>query len=807
MASSVAAPAAPRALPTYPESKPSDTADVLHGTTVPDPFRHLEEVGSDETKAWVAAQVDCTQGYFESAGIAGRASEIAQKLTSVWDYDKVYPPHKEGEWYYFAKKVGTANQPVVMRAREATLEGLASAEPFLNVNEDYPSGTVALSAIAYSDDGKYVAYGLSKGGSDWFQIRVRRTSDGVDLEDIVPWARYSSISWRKDGAGFFYNRYRADPGVTLPNLRREGEPAPTLSDPRADAAASAPAAAGGGGVEAGMETGANTDQMVYYHELGTHPSSDRLVYQAEDPEWIMGVEVTDDGKYLLVCPGSGCDHVNRVFVADISGEAWAAWLAAADEAAAASPTTGAVAVGEGPQMPLRRLVDDFRGEFEYLTNEGTLFWFKTNLDAPRGRVITLTLPGADADDVAWLAAGFDAEVAVPESPTGRGEVLESACITGDSGLEGARPVLILRYLADVVSSVRIYDPSNTAAGFSEVALPAPGSASRTSARRDASEVFFAFESLVHAGSVLRLGLADAAPLLTPGASIACEAVLHTAVPGHDPNDYVSEQSFFESKDGTKVPLFLCRHKDAALPARTLLYGYGGFTISLPPYFSAARTVWMKELGGVYALANIRGGGEYGEEWHRAGSLRTKQNTFDDFCAAAEHLQRTGVTTPALTAIQGGSNGGLLTLACSLQRPELFGAVISQVPVADMLRFHRFTIGSAWCTDYGNAEKSEEDFRYMLTYSPLHNVKPVAEGGQTLPATLICTADHDDRVVPLHTYKMLATLQSVAGASPGQTRPLLGRIEVDAGHGAGKPLSKVIQEVAELYAFMEHELAA
>jgi len=346
-------------------------------------------------------------------------------------------------------------------------------------------------------------------------------------------------------------------------------------------------------------------------------------------------------------------------------------------------------------------------------------------------------------------------------------------------------------------------------------LPRPAPATRRlerallcllpAARRECSELFFSFESLVHAGSVLRLDLTDADALLTPGTTVEAPAVLHTAVPGHNPEDYVSEQSFYESKDGTRIPLFTCRHRDAALPAPTILYGYGGFNISLTPYFSAARTVWMRRMGGVYAIANIRGGGEYGEQWHKDGSLLKKQNVFDDFCAAAVHLQSREVTTPKLTAIQGGSNGGLLTLACALQRPELFGAAISQVPVSDMLRFHRFTIGSAWCTDFGNADKSEDDFRNLLAYSPLHNVKPVPEGGPTLPSTLVLTADHDDRVVPLHTFKMVAALQTVAGASPGQTRPLLSRIEVDAGHGAGKPLSKVIAEVADLYAFLEHEL--
>lgn len=324
--------------------------------------------------------------------------------------------------------------------------------------------------------------------------------------------------------------------------------------------------------------------------------------------------------------------------------------------------------------------------------------------------------------------------------------------------------------------------------------------------REATELFFGFESFVHAGSILSLDLANP-DLATPGAVVSPGTVLHTEVPGHNPDDYVSVQEFFTSLDGTCVPMFLCYHKETALPARTLLYGYGGFSISLTPYFSAPRTVWMREMGGVFAMASLRGGAEYGERWHKAGALSNKHCSFEDFMAAAEYLHSSGRSSPALTAIQGGSNGGLLTLACSIQRPELFGAVLSQVPVTDMLRFHKFTIGAAWCSEFGNPDESEEAFRNLMTYSPLHNVTVKAEGEQQLPPTLICTADHDDRVVPSHTFKMLATLQAAAAKSSVQTNPLLGRIEVDAGHGAGKPLSKVIQEVADLYAFMEHELRA
>jgi prolyl oligopeptidase len=546
----------------------------------------------------------------------------------------------------------------------------------------------------------------------------------------------------------------------------------------------------------------------------------------------MGVTVSDCGKYAIITPSDGCDPVNRVFVADI-GESWNAWVAAGDAALADARGVGdpAAVLGfrEGPCMQCRPLVDNFDAEYLYLGNDGRMFWFKTNLDAPSSRIISITLPEAGTDE-AWEAAGRSVTECVGESPSGKGEVLEDACIAG-----GSTPKLVLRYLQDVVSAIRVYDLADLSAGYATVALPAPGSATRTSGEsillvnpvaavivianglrclssscaavdRDETELLFGFESFVHAGSILRLDLSSP-ELSVAGAEVTPDTVLHTEVPGHNPDDYVSSQEIFTSLDGTRVPMFLCYHKATTLPARSLLYGYGGFSISLTPYFSAPRTVWMREMGGVFALASLRGGAEYGEKWHKAGALSNKHCCFEDFVAAAEHLHATGRSTPALTAIQGGSNGGLLTLACSLQRPELFGAVISQVPVTDMLRFHKFTIGAAWCSEFGNPDEDEEVFRNLMTYSPLHNVTTKKAGDTQLPATLICTADHDDRVVPSHTFKMLATLQAAAvAAGPAvQSKPLLGRIEVDAGHGAGKPLSKVIGEVADLYAFMEHEM--
>jgi prolyl oligopeptidase len=346
----------------------------------------------------------------------------------------------------------------------------------------------------------------------------------------------------------------------------------------------------------------------------------------------IAAEVTDDGKFLLLTPSKGCDPVNMLFVAEVGGAAWTEWMresTAAMAKAHAEQGRGALYAGEGPALAVHEVISDFSAEYSYLSNNDRVFWFKTNLDAPRGRVITMELPADDAGAEEWLAAGKSFAEAIPECPTGSGEVLEAACYCGGEFDDPtACPRMLAKYLQNVVSVLRVYNPLDMAAGFVEVTMPGFGSASHTMTSRKQRELYFGFESMVHAGSVYHVDLR--APLDAP---LVPTAVVHTHVPGYDPAEYVSEQVFVTSKDGTKLPLFLCHHRRVSFPAKTILYGYGGFSISLGPMFSAARTVWMCELGGVYALASIRGGGEYGEEWHKAGSLHNKQNCFDGESAA------------------------------------------------------------------------------------------------------------------------------------------------------------------------------
>jgi prolyl oligopeptidase len=473
----------------------------------------------------------------------------------------------------------------------------------------------------------------------------------------------------------------------------------------------------------------NYDQKIYFHRLGTPQSADPLVYERPDhPDWNLSAYVTEDGRWLIVVSAHGTDPNNRVFVRPI----------------------------DQPGAELRALFDAADATYDFAGNDGTTFIFRTTKDAPRGRVIAIDLGGGEPVEL------------VPEGD----DSLESVALFGDQ--------LLLEYLHDAHAVVRRFTLSGAALG--EIALPGLGTASGCGGKRHDTETYYAFTSYTQPASIYRLDLASGDSTLVFAPAVR-----------FDPDAFESTQVFYTSKDGTRVPLFITQKKgtprDGSAPA--ILYGYGGFNISLTPAFSPAILAWL-ELGGVFAVANIRGGGEYGEAWHLAGTKEHKQNVFDDFIAAAEHLIRERVTSTPKLAIYGGSNGGLLVGACLTQRPELFGAAIPAVGVLDMLRFQKFTIGWAWSADYGSSDEADA-FDYLYAYSPLHNL----HGGTAYPPTLIVTADHDDRVFPAHSFKFAAALQ----AAQGGPAPVLIRIETKAGHGAGKPTSKVIDEAADRFAFL------
>ncbi len=571
----------------------------------------------------------------------------------------------------------------------------AAPRVLLDPNTLSEDGTVALSGAATSEDGKYLAYSLSAAGSDWSEWHVRNVDTGEDTKDHVRWVKFSGASWAKDGSGFYYSRYDAPP---------EGE---ELQQ-------------------------ANYFQKLFFHALGTEQSEDVLIYERPDEkEWGFNGNVSEDGAFLIIGVRQGTDPKNRLFYKSL--------------------TEANAEVAE--------LIPDLEAQYRFLGNDGPIFWLRTNLDAPKNKVIALDTrnPGKEH----WVEL-------IPEAA----DLLEGVSVVGEK--------FIAEYLKDAATQVKVFGLDGTFER--DVALPGIGSAGGFGGKRAQTETFYSFTSFTTPTSIYRYDVPTGESTLYRQPEVA-----------FNPDDYETTQIFYESKDGAQVPMFITHRTGLALDGSnpTYLYGYGGFDISLTPSFSPAQIVWM-ETGGILAVPNLRGGGEYGAGWHEAGIKDKKQNVFDDFIAAAEWLISHNYTSPPKLAIGGGSNGGLLVGACLTQRPDLFGACLPAVGVLDMLRFQKFTIGWAWTSDYGSADNAE-DFPYLLAYSPLHTLKP----GTSYPATLITTGDHDDRVVPAHSFKFAAALQA-AQSGPA---PTLIRIETRAGHGAGKPTAKVIEEAADRWAFL------
>ena len=675
----------------YPTARHDDVADDYHGTKVADPFRWLEDDNSDETKAWVKAQNAVTFDYLKS--IPERET-IKARLKSLWNYERFGLPSKHGTRWFYTRNSGLQNQSVLYVAESLEAEPKVLLDP----NGLSKDGTVSLTVTSISDDGKWLAYGTSSGGSDWNEFRIRSVDTGEDLPDVLKWIKFSGASWAADGSGIYYGRF----------------PEPQ---------------------EGAKMTAANKNKRLYFHKLNTAQSEDVEVYaNSEKPDWGFYGSVTDDGHYFIISVSEGTDPKNRLYYKDLTkGDA-----------------------------QVVKLFDDFDADYGFIDNVGTTFYFHTNKDAPRYRVVSV--------DISQPTALHEL---VPQGE----EKLESVSIVGDQ--------LICERLKDARSAVTAYDLNGKL--IREVELPGIGSVGGFGGKRVDKETFYSFSSFTVPGAIYRYDIASG------------KSTIHRQPKlDFDGTQFETKQVFYQSKDGTRVPMFITHRKGIKLDGsnRCLLYGYGGFNISLTPMFSVGRAVWL-EQGGVFAVANLRGGGEYGEEWHEAGTKLKKQNVFDDFIAAAETLIKDGYTKSGKLAIQGGSNGGLLVGACMTQRPELFGAALPAVGVMDMLRFHKFTIGWAWKSDYGSSENADE-FKALHAYSPLHNLKP----GTRYPSTLVMTADHDDRVVPAHSFKFAATLQE-AQAKDGP--PVLIRIETSAGHGAGTALNKLIEETADQWAFLLHEL--
>ena len=576
------------------------------------------------------------------------------------------------------------------------------AEPrvLLDPNSWSADGTVALSGASFSDDGRYLAFSQAASGSDWNIWRVLDVKTGEILPDELNWIKWSGAAWTLDGKGFFYTRF--------PETREE-EKFQSL----------------------------NLNSKIYYHRVGTDQSQDVLVFEDPDhPDWGFYGQVTEDGRYLAIGSFIGTDSRNRIWIRDLT-EPYA------------TPTP---------------IITDFDNEWGVIGNDGPIFYFKTDLDAPNGRVVAMDIrEGRDS-----------VREVIPQAD----QVLQSAGITGN--------MFVCSYLKDVKPLVRMFHISGEPVRDVEFPDNGNGAGGGFGGKRTQTETFYTFSSPVRPPTIYRYDM------ITGQSEIFREAKVD-----FNPDDYEVKQVFYSSKDGTRVPMFIAHKKGIKLDGNnpTLLYGYGGFEISITPYFSITRLAWM-EMGGVYAVANIRGGGEYGKAWHDAGKKLNKQNVFDDFIAAAEYLIDAGYTKPSKLAILGGSNGGLLVGACVTQRPDLYGAAIAAVGVMDMLKFHKSTAGRYWVDDYGSSDDPEE-FQALLAYSPYHNLKP----GTEYPATLITTGDHDDRVVPMHSFKFAARMQECQSGD----EPVVIRIQTKAGHGAGKPTAMQIEETADMWSFLVDNL--
>jgi prolyl oligopeptidase len=672
---------------TYPETKKVDTVTNYFGTDVRDPYRWLEDDMSDETADWVSRQNKITFGYLDNIPFR---EELKERLTKLWNYEKVGSPFKEGDYTYFYKNDGLQNQYVIYRYK--TGEDPSTAEMFLDPNTFKEDGTISLGGLNFSENGKTAAYSISEGGSDWRKVLVMNAETTEIVEDTLVDVKFSGISWKGD-EGFYYSSY---------------------DKPK------------------GSELSAKTDQhKLYYHKLGTLQKEDKLIFGGtpEQKHRYVGGSVSEDNRWLQISASTSTSG-NKLFIKDLSKL----------------------------DSKLITVLDNTASDTYIIENVDAKLFLVTNLNAPNNKIVTV-----DANN----PAPSNWKDFIPET--------ENVLSPGTGG-----GYFFTEYMVDAVSKVMQYDYNGKL--VREVELPGVGSAGGFGSKKEDKELYYSFTNYVTPGSIYKFNSEKGTSELYRKPDI-----------DFNPENYESSQVFYASKDGTKVPMVITHKKGLKLDGKnpTILYGYGGFNISLTPSFSIANAVWM-EQGGIYAVPNLRGGGEYGKKWHDAGTQLKKQNVFDDFIAAAEYLIDNKYTSKDYLAIRGGSNGGLLVGATMIQRPDLIKVALPAVGVLDMLRYHTFTAGAGWAYDYGTADDNKEMFEYLKAYSPVHNVKE----GMEYPATLVTTGDHDDRVVPAHSFKFAAALQD---KQTGEN-PTLIRIETDAGHGAGTPVSKTIEQYADIFGF-------
>ena len=657
--------------------------DDYFDTEVVDNYRWLEDDMSQETGNWVAKQNETTFDYLNEIPFR---EQLKNRLTDLWDYEKISSPFKEGNYTYFYKNTGLQNQSILYRTKDD-----GESKIFLDPNLFSIDGTTSLAGISFSKDGSLLAYSISEGGSDWRKIIIKNVENNQIIGDTIVDVKFSGVSWMAN-EGFYYSSY---------------------DKPK------------------GSELSEKTDQhKLYYHKLGTPQSEDELIYggvESEKNRYIRGF-VTNDDRFLLIDAAKKTTG-NKLLIKDLK-----------------------------TNSSFKIIVGDYNSNTSLLDNKGTKLFLVTDFNAPNKKIVTV-------------------DVVEPSQKNWKDFIPEDKFVLSPSKCGG---YFFTHYMVDAISKVFQYDYSGKL--IREVKLPGIGRASGFGGKNNQNELYFNFSNYY-----------------TPSTSYKYDVKSGTYQEywkpsiDFDSSSYESKQIFYSSKDGTKVPMIITYKKGLELNSKnpTILYGYGGFNISRTPGFSVANAVWM-EQGGVYAVPNIRGGGEYGRKWHNAGVQLKKQNVFDDFIAAAEYLIDNNYTSSEYLAIRGGSNGGLLVGATMTQRPDLMKVALPAVGVLDMLRYHKFTAGAGWAYDYGTSEDSKEMFNYLKAYSPVHNVK----NNISYPATLITTGDHDDRVVPAHSFKFAAELQE----KDSGINPILIRVETNAGHGSGTPVAKTIDQYADIFGF-------
>ncbi len=674
---------------TYPRTETVEQTDNYFGTMVSDPYRWLEDDRSQQTKDWVIRENAVTNKYLSQIPFR---NAIKERLTELWNYEKVSAPFKEGDYTYFYKNDGLQNQSVLYRQKDK-----GQPEVFLDPNKFSTDGTTSLAGISFTKDGSLAAYQISEGGSDWRKVIIIDTKSKKPLDDTLRDVKFSGTSWYKND-GFYYSSY---------DKPKEGS---ELS-------------------------GKTQFHKLYYHKLGTPQSEDKLVFGGEKtPRRYIGGYVTEDQKYLVIS-AANATYGNELYIMDLSK-------------------------GSADIVPI---VTGFETEQGIVTSANGKLYIETNLNAPNRKLVVTTADKPTSDN--WKDLIPEGKFPLNVSTLGK--------------------KLFAQYIKDATSEVIQYSLD----GKKEftVEFPGLGTAGGFSGKETEKTGYYSFTSYVYPPTIFKYDVNTGKSELYRKPDIKINTDL-----------YESRQVFYNSKDGTKIPMIITYKKGMQQNGKNplMLYAYGGFNISLTPSFSVSNMVFM-ENGGIYAVANLRGGGEYGDEWHNAGTKMQKQNVFDDFIAAAEYLIKENYTSKDYLAISGGSNGGLLVGACMTQRPDLYRVCFPAVGVMDMLRYNKFTAGAGWAYDYGTAEDSKEMFEYLYRYSPVHNIKK----GTCYPATMVTTGDHDDRVVPAHSFKFAAGLQTAQSCD----NPVLIRIETKAGHGAGKPTSMIIDEQADKWGFLLYNM--